>query len=128
MRVKIALIALAVVALAAPVALGDGLTLRLETHERQKASELKVKITCVDDPCLVEVNGKARVGTRKFALKPKVRSIAEGEPEQFRVRVKKLRKLETLLTDRDGTATVQARGTNADGADPKLKVEITLTG
>jgi hypothetical protein len=128
MRVKIALMALGLFAVAAPLAFGDGLTLKLGTHERQKPSQLKVEVTCVDDPCLVEVHGKARVGTRKFALKPKVRSVAAREPEQFRLRVKKLGRLEDLLIERDGTATVRARGTNADDAEVKLKVEITLIG
>src|ERR687892_661213 len=128
MRFKSLLIAVAALALAAPAAFGNGLTLRLDTHERQTARELKVKLTCVDDPCTVEVTGKARVGTRKFTIRPKERSLAEGEAEQFKLRIKKLRKLEELLLERDGTAKVKARGTNAAGASTKVKVEITLKG
>ena len=128
MRLKTVLLALAALALAAPAAFGNGLTLRLDTHERQTARELKVKLTCVDDPCTAEVTGKARVGTKKFAIRPKDRSLAAGEGEQFKLRIKKLRKLEELLLERDGTAKVKARGTNADGASTEVKVEITLKG
>ena len=129
MRLKIPLIAaIAGVLLAAVPAFADGLTLRLDTHERQAARELSVKLTCVDDPCTVEVTGNARVGTRKFEIRPRHRSLAAGETERFQLRVKKLRKLEALLVERDGKATVKARGTNADGASTKLKVEITLKG
>jgi hypothetical protein len=129
MRLKSSLIAATfAVLLAAVPALAGGLTLRLDTRERQTAEELNVKLTCVDDPCTVEVEGKARVGTRKFAIKPKERSLAAGETERFELRIKKLRRLEELLSERDGKATVKARGTNLEGASTKLKVEITLKG
>jgi hypothetical protein len=129
MRLKTSLFAaIAVLLLAAVPSLAGGLTLRLDTHERQTARDLKVKLTCVDDPCTVEVTGKARVGTKKFAIRPKERSLAAGEGEQFELRIKKLRKLEELLLERDGKAKVKARGTNADGASTEVKVEITLKG
>jgi hypothetical protein len=129
MRLKTSLFAaIAVLLLAAVPALADSLTLRLDTHERQTARGLKVKLTCVDDPCTVEVTGKARVGTKKFAIRPKERSLAAGEGEQFELRIKKLRKLEELLLERDGKAKVKARGTNDEGTSTEVKVEITLKG
>jgi hypothetical protein len=129
MRLKIALIATAAGVLLATVpALAGGLTLRLDTRERQLARDLTVKVTCVDDPCTVEVTGKARVGTRKFEIRPKERSLAADETERFELRVKKLRKLEELLIERDGKAVVKARGTRPDGATTKLKIEVTLKG
>jgi hypothetical protein len=128
MRLRIPFIAVLAFALVAPAASADGLTLRLDTRERQTARELNVKLTCLDDPCTVEVTGKARVGTRKFEIRPRERSLPAGETERFELRIKKLRRLEDLLVERDGKATVKARGTNADGASPKVKVEITLKG
>jgi hypothetical protein len=128
MRLKIALVALAALAVVAPMASAGGLTLRLDTRERQLARELTVKVTCVDDPCTVEVTGKARVGTRKFEIRPKERVLAPDETERFELRVKKLRKLEERLVERDGKAVVKARGTRPDGASTKLKIEITLKG
>lgn len=128
MRLKIVTVALVLLTLAAPAALAGGLTLRLDTRERQTARELKVKLTCVDDPCTVEVTGKARVGTRKFDIKPKERSLPADETDRFKLRVEKLRKLEELLIERDGKAIVKARGTRPDGASTKLKAEITLKG
>jgi hypothetical protein len=127
MRLKTSLIAaMAVLLLAAGPALAGGLTLRLDTRERQTARELNVKLTCVDAPCRVEVTGKARVGKRKFEIRAKERSLAAGETERFELRIKKLRKLEELLLERDGNATVKARGTNPEGTSTKVKVEITL--
>jgi hypothetical protein len=128
MRLKTSLIALAASALLAPVAFADGLTLRLEAREVQTAPELKVKFTCVDDPCVLEITGKARVGTRKFDIRPKERSLDAGEPEQVRLRIVNRRKLRELLADRDGSAIVKARATNDDDASAKVKIEITLKG
>jgi hypothetical protein len=128
MRFKIASIVLAVLALTAPVAFAGGLTLRLDTRERQIARELQVKLTCFDNPCTVEVAGKARVGTKKFAIRPKERSLRADETERFKLRIEKLRRLEALLVERDGKATVKARGTSPEGVSAKLKVEITLKG
>jgi hypothetical protein len=128
MRLRIPFIALLAFALGAPAASADSLTLRLETREQQTAKELNVKLTCIDDPCTVEVTGKARVGTRKFEIRPKERSLPAGETERFKLRIKKRRELEDLLVERDGKATVKARATNADGASPKVKVGITLKG
>jgi hypothetical protein len=128
MRLKIALVALVALAGVAPAASAGGLTLRLDTRERQTARELNVKVTCVDDPCTAEVTGKARVGTKKFAIRPKERSLAADETERFELRVKRLRRLEKLLVQRDGKAVVKVRGTRADGASTKLKIEITLKG
>jgi hypothetical protein len=128
MRLRIPFIAVLAFALVAPAASADSLTLRLDTREWQTARELNVKLTCVDDPCTVEVTGKARVGTRKFEIRPRQRSLPAGETERFELRIKNLRKLEDLLVERDGKATVKARATNADGASPKVRVEITLKG
>lgn len=128
MRLKTSLIALAASALLAPVAFADGLTLRLEARELQTARELKVKLTCVDDPCVLEITGKARVGTRNFDIRPKERSLDAGEPEQVRLRIVNRRKLRELLADRDGSAIVKARATNDDDASAKVKIEITLKG
>jgi hypothetical protein len=128
MRLKIASIALVVLTLVAAEAVARGLTLRLDTRERQTARELNVKLTCVDDPCTVEVTGKARVGTRKFDIRPKERSLAPDETERLKLRVEKLRRLEELLVERDGKAIVKAKGTRPDGASVKLEVEITLKG
>jgi hypothetical protein len=129
MRLKIALIAAAAAVLLATVpAFAGGLTLRLDTRERQLARDLNVKVTCIDDPCTVDVTGKARVGTKKFQIRPKERSLAADETERFKLRVKRLRRLEELLAERDGKAVVKARGTRADGASTKLKIEIALKG
>jgi hypothetical protein len=128
MSLKTSLIALAASALLAPVAFADGLTLRVEARELQAAPELKVKLTCVDDPCVLEITGKARVGTRKFDIRPKERSLDAGEPEQVRLRIVNRRKLRELLADRDGSAIVKARATNDDDASAKVKIEITLKG
>jgi DNA-binding helix-hairpin-helix protein with protein kinase domain len=128
MRLKIAVVALVALAVVAPAASAGGITLRIETRERQTARELNVKVTCVDDPCTAEVTGKARVGTRRFAIRPKERSLAADETERFELRVRRLRRLEKLLVERDGKAVVKVRGTRADGASTKLKIEITLKG
>jgi hypothetical protein len=131
MRLKFRLIALALVALAFPAAalgVGNGLTAKLETDKKQKARDLVVTVTCVDDPCSVTVEGKARAGGRKFQIRPKARSLEAREPEKLRLRPKKLGKLEALLVEEDGLATVTVRATNAEGAVARLKGEITLTG
>jgi hypothetical protein len=131
MRLKLRLSSLALVALAFPAAalgVGDGLTAKLETDKKQKARDLVVTVTCVDDPCRVTVEGKARAGGRKFQIRPKARSLAAGEPEKLRLRPKKLGKLEALLLEEDGTANVKVHATNADGTVARLKGEITLTG
>ena len=129
MRLKIVLSAATLAVLVAAVpALAGGLTLRLDTRERQTADELNVKLTCVNAPCTVEVTGKARVGTKKFAIRPKERSLEAEETERFELRVKKLHKLEELLAERDGKAKVKARGTTTSGASTTVSIEITLKG
>ena len=128
MKLRIPVIALAVLALAAPPALADDLTLKLNSREEQRAQGLKVKLTCIDSPCEVELGGKARAAGQKFALKPKVRTLSAREPEVVKLRVKHARELRDLLEEADGTATVNARATNADGVVAKLKVRIDLIG
>jgi hypothetical protein len=128
MRLKTSLVALAVLASLASVAFADALTLRLDAREFQTARQLKVKLTCVDDPCVAQITGKARVGTRTFEIRPKKRSLAGGQGEQVKLRVENRRKLRQLLADRDGKATVKARAKNDDDAVAKINAEITLIG
>jgi hypothetical protein len=131
MRLKFGLIAAALVALALPVAalgVGNDLTVKLETDKKQKARDLVVTVTCVDDPCRATVEGKARAGGRKFQIRPKARSLDAGEPERLRLKPKKLGKLEALLVERDGIAKIEVRATNPEGAVARLQGEITLTG
>jgi hypothetical protein len=106
----------------------DELTLKVETKEHQRAADLSAKVECVEDPCDVTITGKARASGHAFALKPKGRSLAANEQERFRLRIKRLRKLEELLAESDGTATVKVRAVNAAGAVAKVKSKVRLTG
>jgi hypothetical protein len=128
MRLRIPFVVLAVLAVTAPLALADELTLKLSSREKQTVRGLKVELTCVGDPCEVEIGGKARAAGRKFALKPKTRSLTAREPEVVGLRIKRARELRELLDEAEGTATVNVRAANVDGAVAKLKARIDLTG
>ncbi len=131
MRMKVRLIVSALVVLAFPAAAlgaGNGLTVELESKEKQKADHLAVTVTCLDDPCHVTVEGKARAGDRKFTIRPKARSLTAGEAEKLRLKPRKLGKLEALLVEENGTANVKVQATSPEGAVARLKAEITLTG
>jgi hypothetical protein len=108
--------------------LGGLLTLKVETKEHQRAADLSAKITCVGNPCEVTITGKARASGKEFALRPKHRSLPAGEPDRFRLRVKRLRKLEELLADSDGRATAKVRAVDPAGAVAKVKARVRLTG
>jgi hypothetical protein len=131
MKFKSCCAALALCALLVPAAAigqGEGLTMKVVTKERSAARKLAAKVTCVNQPCDVSVAGTARVGARKFELKPKARSLVTGEKEKFKLRARKLGQLEDLLAETDGEATVKVKATGPTGSTAKLTAKITLTG
>lgn len=93
---------------------------------------LSVKVTCENEPCDVQVTGKAKASGQKLKLETHHISLQAGEQRKLRLEAtskRAVREIKAALKQgSEGTAEIVAVASGADGATAKDELRIKLLG